>query len=287
MPLQPLLVHVHIPKCAGTSFNQILTQSFGDRHVPMYSPQPASCFSIDELENRLGQLPHAVAVSSHSIRLFPETIAGRRALYVLFVRDPLEWQISNITYLIENYHQLSDAHRATLPANCPEMSVKELIAWLRERNLRENRPRTDLTRFLALPSCEKAGEEPADELLVQTARRILDQCYFVGLVERLEDSVRLLAERLAEPGISLKIPAAMPELNRSAHRRGDLSWINESDPLGSRILSRLARDRAVYDHAAGIFHHLASMAVSTKTSGLPSLVCPSSFTNPPGTSSQA
>ncbi len=245
----PLLVHVHIPKCAGTSFNQILLDSFGDRYVPMYSTQPGSCFSIAELERRIAPLPNALAISSHSIRLFPERIAGRRALYVLFARHPLEWQISNITYLIENYHHLSEAHRATLPDECPEMSVKELISWLLEKNLRDNRPRTDLTRFLALPSCEQAGVEPTDEMLVQTAKRVLDGCFFVGLVERMADSVRLLSEKLALVGLELKTPPAIPDLNRSAHRRGDLSWINESDPLGSRVLSRLARDQAVYDHA--------------------------------------
>ena len=86
---RPLFVHVHIPKCAGTSFNALLRESFGSAHADVYSPQPDSAYETAYLDELVTTRPNLISIASHSIRRYPRTLGGRRALYACFLRDPL------------------------------------------------------------------------------------------------------------------------------------------------------------------------------------------------------
>ena len=258
---RPLLVHVHIPKCAGTSFNNLLELSFGAGHIDGYLPGQSPVFSNDEFAERVVATPQAQSIASHSIRRYPRLIGERVPLYVCFLRDPLEWCLSNLTYLIKNYANFSESHRGALPSNCPQMSVRELAQWGLDAAERGNWKATYVVDFLGSATLEDRiiphlkvppSSHDYEAGLLTTTQHLLDSFFFVGVVEKMPEGLAILRRKLNAYGLCLA-PGEMPVLNTSHERRGDLSWLTEADPLGRRILGCLERDRCLYAHARACF----------------------------------
>jgi hypothetical protein len=147
-PLAPLFVHVHVPKCAGTSFNHLLQRSFGTGFMGAYTNAAASSYSLAELDALVRGKPWLRCIASHSIRRFPRPLADRQPLYVCFLRDPIERLISNYTYLIHHWDQLTPEHRAALHPDTPRMTLRELAAERLEQASSKFQPPT-LVDFFA------------------------------------------------------------------------------------------------------------------------------------------
>ena len=218
--LRPLLVHVHIPKCAGTSFRSLLQTSFGDRHCDYYPWDQSVCLTRDQLLQFVLDRPEMVSLSSHVVRLFPPIIWDRLGLYVAFLRNPIQRFVSNLTYCKKRYHSFPEGLKRYLPANCTDMSLRSLSAWMHE-NQPEAVQRSQLvTNFLAEQTwLDSAGGilNLADQWLdsrsilypgfesikVTLATTLLEDFFFVWLVEEMEASVRVLRERLVPYGLRL------------------------------------------------------------------------------------
>src|SRR5262249_10189049 len=67
----PVLAHIHIPKCAGTSFRILLERYFGPRHLRLYIDDTYFVYREDALRNCLLRDPEPRAFSSHHVRTFP------------------------------------------------------------------------------------------------------------------------------------------------------------------------------------------------------------------------
>ena len=263
---RPLLVHVHIPKCAGTSFNNLLRISFGAGHLDAYLPVPDAVYSNDEFAQRVAAAPQIQSIASHSIRRFPRILGDYVPLYVCFLRDPLEWYLSNLTYVLKNCAELSADHRSILPPDLGSLSVRDLAQWLMDRTEQEGRVKTyydrmTLVEYLVTSTYDdcvlsdpSAPPPPAvrETSLFSLSQHLLNSFFFVGMVEKMPEGLAILRRKLNAYGLCLA-PGELPVLNTSHERRGDLSWLTEADPLGRRILGCLERDRCLYAHARACF----------------------------------
>ncbi len=84
-----VICHYHIFKTAGTSFEQVLKNNFGERHLSVDGPKASSVITQTDLARVIDSNPHLAAISSHQITL-PAPISDRfLAFPVVFVRHPI------------------------------------------------------------------------------------------------------------------------------------------------------------------------------------------------------
>jgi len=260
--LRPLLVHVHIPKCAGTSFQRLLQMSFEDRHCDYYPEDQSRCLTREELVRLVSGSPGMASLSSHSIRLFPPVVWNRLGLYVAFLRDPARRFISNLTYYQKQQETFPESLQRHLPQRCGEMPLRDLARWMLENQPEVVLRSLTMTGFLAEQTwLETVGgmvglsDHWLDSqallypgfgpLQVRLASALLDEFFFVGLVEEMETSVQLLREKLRPHGLEL-MEMPVPVENVSRELATDTGWLNPSDPVGRGVLDLLEPDLQLY-----------------------------------------
>lgn len=86
--MRSVILHYHIYKNAGTSFDHVLSHSFGDRHEAFDGPYPFFVIDQEQLDRTIMRRPGAVAFSSHQIVLPPPSSVDYRPLSAIFVRNP-------------------------------------------------------------------------------------------------------------------------------------------------------------------------------------------------------
>lgn len=89
MKQRNVLVHYHIFKNAGTTFERVLDENFGDKHLAFDGPFSFSHVNQDQLATVIDHHPSHVAFSSHQIHLPVPSSLNFRAIPIVFVRHPL------------------------------------------------------------------------------------------------------------------------------------------------------------------------------------------------------
>jgi hypothetical protein len=240
----PVLAHIHVPKCAGTSFRALLERYFGPKHLGLYVNDTYFTYGDEALRSYLLQAPEIRGFSSHHVRRFPRWLAGREMLYVTFLRDPIQQFVSYMTHIKKHYAAITAATLLdAVPPHAPQLTLREFAKWLltQERDIpfRENHN----VNFFARHSAPEAQDR------LEAAKAALDGFFFVGITERMEESMRKLRALAREAGLDFP-PGPMPVENTSADYRDDLSWINPDDEVGSLLLRSVEKDRQLYDWAA-------------------------------------
>ena len=239
----PIVAHIHVPKCAGTSFRALLERHFGPRHLGLYVNDTYFVYGAEVLRSHLLQDPRIWGLSSHHVRVFPRWLAGREMLYVTFLRDPIEQFVSYMTHIKKHYLKItSPSLLEAVPPNAPQLTLREFARWLltQERDIpfRENHNVSFFSRHSA----------PAAEDRLQAAKAALSEFFFVGITERMEESIVKLRTRVRNAG--LEFPASpAPVENTSADYRDDVNWIHPDDEVGSLLLRSVEKDRQLYDWA--------------------------------------
>lgn len=143
--VDPVLAHIHVPKCGGTAFHKFLSVSYGPAHRALYVADTFFVYPEAELTGYLADRS-VRGFSSHFVRTFPRRLAGRDRLYVTFLRDPVDQFISYITCVKKNYERIQDDKNliASPPSNLPDLSVRDIARWIltcdHEVNFRETLP---------------------------------------------------------------------------------------------------------------------------------------------------
>jgi len=86
--MRNVIAHYHTYKNSGTSFDRILHDNFGERHVSFDGPFPYMVISQREFHKIIANHPDAIAFSSHQIRLPVPASAHLNVLPIAFVRHP-------------------------------------------------------------------------------------------------------------------------------------------------------------------------------------------------------
>jgi len=277
----PVFVHVHLPKCAGTSLRTHLQRSFGCGHRNLYPERHSFVFDDDSLWKDALAETTVRSISSHFIRRFPPFVYGRRMLYFTFLRDPLEQFLSYYSYIQKVGRHIRDPELlASLPPSAHTLPSREFALWLLQHpfdiSFRENYVPNFLARYVWMAGTGRGpGVEPgwpqdweADDWVdycaarLTTAKAVLEDFLFVGVVERMAQGMDLLRERAARWGLRL-VPGTPPVENVSAECRDDTSWVRCEDEVGQRLMQSLESDFELYRFARGL-------ADSYRTTGEPS-----------------
>jgi hypothetical protein len=240
----PVLAHIHVPKCAGTSFRVLLETYFGPRHLGLYVNDTYFVYGDEAIRSYLLQGPEIQGFSSHHMRRFPHWLAGREMFYVTFLRDPIQQFVSYMTHIKKHYSRItSESLLAAVPPDAPHLTLREFARWLltqdRDIPFRENHN----VNFFARHSAPAAPDH------LQAAKAALEGFFFVGITERMEESMNKLRALARAAGVDFP-PGPLPVENTSADYRDDLGWIHANDEVGSMLLRSVEKDRQLYDWAA-------------------------------------
>jgi len=185
--LSPIIVHVHIPKAAGQAFEAFLKRNFKGR-VKLFYPEKPARAQWTRFKRDIYDGSDPLVFSSQSMGVyFPPLIGGRVPLYVSLFRHPYSMILSYIKYIKKKYDFLSAAHKAILPDNLKHMSVEESMHWHVKNGGFFPLPVLELTQGLGLA----------------TAKEIVSRFLFAGIVEEMDCSMRLLAEKIRPYGFHL------------------------------------------------------------------------------------
>jgi hypothetical protein len=242
----PVLAHVHVPKCAGTSLRLLQERYFGARHLGLYVDDTYFVYAEEVLRGYLLQNPEIQGFSSHHVRVFPHWLAGREMLYVTFLRDPIQQFVSYMTHVKKLYAGItSKSLLEAVPPDAPQLTLREFARWLltqdRDIPFRENHN----VNFFARHSAPAALDR------LEAAKAALSEFFFVGITERMDESMAKLRALARAAGLDFP-PGPMPVENTSADYRDDLSWIHPGDEVGSLLLRSVEKDRELYDWAARV-----------------------------------
>jgi len=239
----PVLAHIHVPKCAGTSFRALLERHFGPKHLGLYVNDTYFAYGNEALRSYLLQDPEIRGFSSHHVRVFPHWLAGREMLYVTFLRDPIEQFVSYMTHIKKHYATItSESLLDAVPPDAPQLTLREFARWLltedRDIPFRENHNVNFFSRHTAPTAPDR----------LEAAKAALAEFFFVGITERMADNMAKLGVLARAAGLDFP-PGPIPVENTSAEYRDDLSWINPADEVGSLLLRSVEKDRQLYDWA--------------------------------------
>jgi hypothetical protein len=253
-----LLAHIHIPKTAGTSVWRLLQQCGGHRNL--YVNDTHFVYDPPNLAEVIAD-SGVRSVSSHSIRTFPPYVAGRRMLYFTILRDPVQQFISYMTFIKKVFRFQRDPNLlACLPPDPPSLDLREFARWLLTQNRDEVPFHENYTvNFLAQHTYVAlvGAHGLFDPAAYRTARLAialvsLDQFMFVGLSERMDESIAELRTLSNHFGIEIP-PGEVGRENVSSEFRDDLSWIHPGDEVGRLLLDSIQEDRQLYEWAVKRF----------------------------------
>lgn len=185
-PEKKLLIFLHIPKAAGTTFKHVLRKQYGQNAIaslPIRDNQNSlKCFirssSIFEEE-------YIKVISGHTIYGVHQHLK-RQAIYFSFVREPVSRVISDYYYLLRSKDYPN--HDYVVKNN---LTLKEYILSGKSKLIDNFQ-----TRVLS-----GVGEHPdfaqcSQDMLEQAKKNICNDFVLLGIVERFDETLLLLRHLL-------------------------------------------------------------------------------------------
>jgi hypothetical protein len=240
---RPVILHYHLFKNAGTSVDELLRQNFGSRWV-------AQEFAANRRENAaavtafIRSNPHLQAISSHTALLPVPRIEGVEIFPIIFIRHPIDRLRSAYEFERRQNANTTGARLA---------KTHDFAGYLREllRNPRHRQVRNFQTFRLSHAETSRKNSE------LERAMAAIQSFPSVGLVERFEESLRVLEDRLRPliPGFrvqSVHRNAALARQPATADRLAGVAALLGSE-LYAEVCAANADDLAIYDQVSARF----------------------------------
>ncbi len=212
---KPLFVFSHVQKAGGTTVEAVMRRNFGIRHM-LVNPRRGWIYRESDLRADLRLNPMTRSLCSHWFRPFVEFGKWEeRLIWYTMLREPISRYLSHFQHHVEKMG-----------------STQTFEQWLR-KPIQKNW-QTQLF----------AGEQD-----LEAAKQILATRYrSVGMLERFEESLLLLRDRLGLPGLAL----AYGRPHNAARSRGMREMLQEQvERHRDAILENNQLDLELYEFVAG------------------------------------
>jgi len=238
-PLRTVIIHRHIFKNAGTTFDSILKNNFGEAFCDHRDDHPMRHEGKKYLCQYLTEHPEIKALSSHHIWFNPKSDDRFQFIPVLFLRHPIE-RIRSV-YNFERQQQ-SDSSGALL---AKKLDFKAYVAWLMQDDVSAV-IRNMHTRYLTGVKDPK----PLQEKHFRAAIKSIDQNPFIGVVDLFDQSLNVFDNEFRKLGISLDFsytpqnvmqPVGIRDCETSAK-----DILNELGALANEVLEKNCYDLKLY-----------------------------------------
>lgn len=184
-----IIVHVHIFKNAGSTFDSILEKNFGKDFLDHRDDKAMVNFGIEHLRYLINENRTLKAISSHHIHFNPKDLetVNLKIIPVYFLRHPIERVLS-----VYKFEQKQDSITPGA-IHAKKFNLNDYILW-RMRDDVGKTIRNANTRY-----CAGRGKDVlVDEKSFEMAKRNLQNTPCVGLVDRFDESIALFKKKLSE-----------------------------------------------------------------------------------------
>lgn len=244
--MRKVLLHGHMFKNAGTTFDWSLQRSFGERFVDHRDDVAMRRGGAGYLAGYLQENSAVLALSSHHLCCPLPEIPDTEMLPAFLLRHPIEriWSV---------YH-FERRQEASTPGaiHAKQYSFREYVAWRMQDDVNPT-IRDFQTRY-----CSHLVNRPrlkATQETLQEAREHLESTALVGVVEAYEDSMLLFEAALEREDIEADLAYVPQNTSRDDHG-ARLSFAEKLEqvrsalgPLYEFVLERNGLDLALYEHA--------------------------------------
>ncbi len=195
MSKKNILLHVHIFKNAGSSFDDALHHFFGKGFVDHRDDKDLKKGKMDYLLKYLDSNPKVEAFSSHSIHFLPEESDAYGFFTAYFLRHPID-RIRSV-YSFEK-KQMPAKTQGSQKAK--ELNFNNFVLWYME----ETSPQTIRNAQTIFLSGDGLGSHNIEQKF-KTALTNLKNTPLIGIVDRYDESMVVFEEYLKDyfPGIDL------------------------------------------------------------------------------------
>lgn len=208
--MKHVIVHYHIFKNAGSTIDHILQNNFGDAWLPFEGEKAHSRISPQELKSFILSHPGIRAVSSHNAILPVPAIPGISIAPIVFLRHPLD-RIRSI-YDFERYQGQLPGPVSRGAEHAAKLNFDDYIQWRFDTSRNGVTHNYHTAWLLHHPHFILRDIQQQD---YEQALNTLNALPFFGLVERFDDSLRLLSAYMDSLGI--KIKSNYQVMNSSKH----------------------------------------------------------------------
>lgn len=218
-----MLISVHLPKTAGSSFLVAIDEHFGGRLLRDYGDRPINKSTLRRnLHAVIGCLRNAFprtdlqqyeCIHGHFMPIkyyFLRTPLEKR--YVVWMRDPIERLASHYFYWLQNYnpHDAGDLHRRVVEEK-----------WSLERFCLGPEMRNTYSKFFW--------------------RFPLDNFHFIGITEFYDEDLKQFSDDV--------LNAPLEIYRKNVNRRGEQRSYIEAGGLRRKLEAHHSADMALYRHA--------------------------------------
>lgn len=250
--MRKVIVHYHIYKNSGTSFERVLDESFGPRHIRFDGPFPF--FTIDQvqLDRIIRRHRDAQAFSSHQTQLPHPSALDYQVIAALFLRHP----ILRIASIYRFKRKTRDGTPASELAQTHEFPAF-IEACFRTAGQLPHISNGQTRHLSAVHGSNPEVRRLADKMIydLATARRNLANVELLGRTDHFEQDVQRFAGIAAGHDLILKVPSntrhnTTEDSSGSVEERVERTLSELPGALRQKLLAANAQDLALYADAA-------------------------------------
>ncbi len=246
IPERPVILHFHFFKCAGTSIEHELEHHFGERLARFDRDVPFGKIFAEDLVDFVSANPAVAAITSHQMKMPLPDLPGVRFVPVVFLRHPIDRILSVYRF---------DRRRGPVTPDATVASEHDLAGYVRvqldRRKQVENFHVMHLTDAWDPATGRALPIGPSGHL--ERALAILDQIPGVGVVERYDESLDVLAAVLEPDFKGLRFRRGErnvdPERESTLEARLDALRSGLGDDLYEELLAANSQDFELYEAA--------------------------------------
>jgi hypothetical protein len=245
--LRQVIIHYHIFKNAGSTFDSMLRKTFGARWANHDKDQPAAYISAEELAAYIQAHPELLAVSSHHAVLPVPAIPGVEVIPALFLRHPLD-RVRSV-YDFERRQGLESGPVSKGAEHAARLSFADYLRWRLDATQNGVVHNFQAVRMIHDRRYHRHSLKDSD---FDRAWERVQALPFFGLVEQFDASVGLISTLLQGRGIGLAtsyVPRNQSKREGTLEERLHRMRQELGEPLWQELQDRNRRDLQLYERA--------------------------------------
>lgn len=251
--MRTIICHYHIYKNSGTSFDALLAENYGDRHLCFDGPFPFFTIDQDQFARVIDRKTNVVAFSSHQTQLPVPTSLDFHVIPVVFIRHPL-LRIQSIY----KFKKLTDDGTLT-SKNAQEMNFEDWLVHCFLDKQEITHVSNAQTRLLGAAYRQKPlmrRKPHAMEYDIQQALRNIESVRLLARTEFFNQDVKRFPEILKTYGVEFRFVESAPENvtskthNMPINERLDEIREGLSEGVYKKLIMANKQDLLLFDRAS-------------------------------------
>lgn len=255
--MRVVICHYHIYKNSGTSFDLLLKENFGEKHIAFDGPFPFFTIDQEQLSRIIERKNNIVAFSSHQIHLPAPVSLNFLVLPVVFIRHPLLRVQSIYNFKRQTYDGTTTSEAAM------KLSFNDWVEYCFSDNQEITHISNAQTRMLGSAYKQKSlmRRSPGKmEYDIDQAIRNIRNVPLLARTEYFNDDVKKFPAILEKYNLDFKFSPINPQnvTNKNHHKTLD-ERLNElaqllPEPSYKKIVAANNQDLMLFEYSSEIIN---------------------------------